>query len=422
MWPGYLGPFIRRHEFADVGDEAVPEREVLQGSFGLIPHWATDTKIARQTYNARSETVAVKPSYRDAWKKGHHCIIPADAFYEPDWRSGKAISTRISRADGEPMGIAGLWSWWKSPKGDVLHSYTTNTADVVAASLPRLLTEQEIGVIRIPDLIAHLRYEPGHGDWNEDEEEDDWELVEDERLAVTEALISPLLIDGLTNAAAKGNATAHFALALIHADDDIDDVETGSDYWYQQAQSGRVLAGVEKEWADSHEARLNREQLFARHLKEAARLGCPEALLELADRFDDPAFFEQATSDVNADPAWVAEIAERLGRREDSKKWLTEAAKCGDTEAMRQLIEEFDHGDLVRCWTWLYLAEMLGSDLTKDDYHAIHEDGSPYDDDVGGPIFADGRDGVRLEPISADQQATARQNAAEMFRVIRDDE
>ena len=127
MWPGYLGPFIRRHEFADVGDEAVPEREVLLGSFGLIPHWATDTKIARQTYNARSETVAVKPSYRDAWKKGHHCIIPADALYEPDWRSGKAIPTRISRADGEPMGIAGLWSWWKSPKGDVLHSYTMLT-------------------------------------------------------------------------------------------------------------------------------------------------------------------------------------------------------------------------------------------------------------------------------------------------------
>ena len=119
---------------------------------------------------------------------------------------------------------------------------------------------------------------------------------------------------------------------------------------------------------------------------------------------------------------WKVLHAVLQGRREDSKKWLTEAAKCGDTEAMRQLIEEFDHGDLVRCWTWLYLAEMLGSDLTKDNYHAIHEDGSAYDDDVGGPIFADGRDGVRLEPISADQQATARQNAAEMFRVIRDDE
>ena len=127
MWPGYLGPFIRRHEFADVGDEAVPEREGLVGSFGLIPHWATDTKIARQTYNARSETVAIKPSYRDVWKKAHHCIIPADAIYEPDWRSGKAVPTRISRADGKPMGIAGLWSWWKSPNGDILHSYTMLT-------------------------------------------------------------------------------------------------------------------------------------------------------------------------------------------------------------------------------------------------------------------------------------------------------
>ena len=127
MWPGYLGPFIRRHEFADVGDEAVPDREVLLGSFGLIPHWATDTKIARQTYNARSETVAVKPSYRDVWKKAQHCIVPADAIYEPDWRTGKAVATRISRADGLPMGIAGLWSWWKQPQGEILHSFTMLT-------------------------------------------------------------------------------------------------------------------------------------------------------------------------------------------------------------------------------------------------------------------------------------------------------
>ena len=89
---------------------------------------------------------------------------------------------------------------------------------------------------------------------------------------------------------------------------------------------------------------------------------------------------------------------------------------------MRRLIEEFDHGDPVRCWAWLYLAEMLGSDLTKDEYYAINEDGSPYDDDVGGPMFVDGCDGIRLEPISAEQQATARQNAVEMFRVIRNDE
>ena len=120
LWPGYLGNFVRH-------TEAGTEREMILGSFGLIPHWAADTKITRSTYNARSETVAEKPSYRDAWRLSRRCIIPADAFYEPDWRTGKAIQTRISRADGKPMGIAGLWTGWKSPNGDILRSYTMLT-------------------------------------------------------------------------------------------------------------------------------------------------------------------------------------------------------------------------------------------------------------------------------------------------------
>lgn len=127
LWPGYFGPFIRRHEFADVGDEAVPEREVLAGSFGLIPHWSKDATIARRTYNARSETVHEKPSYRDAWKAARHCIIPAVAFFEPDWRSGKAVPTRITRADGKPLGIAGIWGSWRDPQGETVHSFTMLT-------------------------------------------------------------------------------------------------------------------------------------------------------------------------------------------------------------------------------------------------------------------------------------------------------
>jgi putative SOS response-associated peptidase YedK len=127
LWPGYLGPFIRRHPHADVGDDAVPEREALGGMFGLVPHWSKDTKIAKHTYNARTETVAEKPSFRDAWIRAQHCIIPAEAIFEPDWRSDKAKATRIARVDGEPMGIAGLWSAWKSDKGEVIHSYTMLT-------------------------------------------------------------------------------------------------------------------------------------------------------------------------------------------------------------------------------------------------------------------------------------------------------
>lgn len=129
MWPGYRGVFIRRPKEAGAGDEAVPAREAIGNSvFGLLPHWAKDEKLARNTYNARSETVAEKPSFRDAWRWGKHCIIPADAIYEPDWRSGKPVSTRIARADGAPMGIAGLWSSWKSPSGDV-HSFTMLTVN-----------------------------------------------------------------------------------------------------------------------------------------------------------------------------------------------------------------------------------------------------------------------------------------------------
>jgi putative SOS response-associated peptidase YedK len=99
----------------------------LNGLFGLVPHWATDSKITKSTYNAWSETVAEKPSFRDAWKRGQHCIIPAEAIFEPDWRSGKAVGTRIECADGEPMGIAGLWAAWKSPKGEMVYSYTMLT-------------------------------------------------------------------------------------------------------------------------------------------------------------------------------------------------------------------------------------------------------------------------------------------------------
>jgi hypothetical protein len=136
----------------------------------------------------------------------------------------------------------------------------------------------------------------------------------------------------------------------------------------------------------------------------------------MANRFDDPAFFEQADAQVNADPVLVAEIAERLGRPNDTRKWLTVAAEAGDTEAMRQLIEDYDYGDLQRCWTWIYLAELAGTDLTKDEYYAINEDGSPYDDDVGGNVFVDGRDGIDLIPLSAELDAEARRFAQEIFR------
>ena len=127
IWPLYAASLIRRPPEADAGDEAVPEREALSGQFGLVTHWAKDASVGKRCYNARSETAATKPSFRDAWRHGQRCIIPVEAFYEPDWRSGKAVPTRIVRADGQPIGLAGLWSRWKSPAGEVLYSYAMLT-------------------------------------------------------------------------------------------------------------------------------------------------------------------------------------------------------------------------------------------------------------------------------------------------------
>jgi putative SOS response-associated peptidase YedK len=129
VFKDYGAPFIRRPRERDSGDEAVPEREAVTGRFGLIPHYAKDDKT-RFTYNARSETVITAGPFRDAWKWGRHCIIPAWAIWEPDWRSGKNVWTRIGRADGKPLGIAGLWSRWKSPaSGTDILSFTMLTTN-----------------------------------------------------------------------------------------------------------------------------------------------------------------------------------------------------------------------------------------------------------------------------------------------------
>ena len=137
LWPGYMGPFFRLPVASAPHDDAAPDFEALAGMFGLLPFWAKDTKLARRTYNARSETAAEKPSFRSAWRDAQHCIIPAVAIYEPDWRSGKALPTRITRADGSLMCIAGLWERWSSPDGEVVHSMSMLTVNADEHALMR---------------------------------------------------------------------------------------------------------------------------------------------------------------------------------------------------------------------------------------------------------------------------------------------
>jgi putative SOS response-associated peptidase YedK len=113
-YPGYMAPLIRLPRA-----DAVPgDRACALGMFGMVPHWA-ETKLARQTYNARTETVGIKPSFRGAYKHRQFCIIPVGSFYEPSYESGKAERFEIADADGAPLGIAGIWEYKKDGPNDL---------------------------------------------------------------------------------------------------------------------------------------------------------------------------------------------------------------------------------------------------------------------------------------------------------------
>ena len=79
--------------------------------WGLVPFWARDTSIGYKMINARAETVASKPSYREAFRK-RRCLIPADGFYEWKGRKGEKQPVYITLPDRSPFAFAGLWETW----------------------------------------------------------------------------------------------------------------------------------------------------------------------------------------------------------------------------------------------------------------------------------------------------------------------
>ena len=83
-------------------------REFALLRWGLVPFWAKDPSIGNRMINARAETVAEKPSYRNAYKH-RRCVVLADGFYE--WQRGGDVKVPyfISLASGEPFGLAAIW-------------------------------------------------------------------------------------------------------------------------------------------------------------------------------------------------------------------------------------------------------------------------------------------------------------------------
>jgi putative SOS response-associated peptidase YedK len=113
-----------------------PRRELSLMRWGLLPSWAKDPSIAAQMINARSETAATKPAFRDPLTS-RRCLVPADGFYEW-WRSGKAKQPYCFEVnDGELFAFAGLWDRWKDPSGQWVKSCSilTTTPNAVTSAI-----------------------------------------------------------------------------------------------------------------------------------------------------------------------------------------------------------------------------------------------------------------------------------------------
>jgi len=101
-----------RFNIAPTSDVLVIRRnEAAMVRWGLIPRWAKDPGIGARMNNARAETVAEKPSFRDAYRK-RRCLIPASGFYEWKPEGGGKQPYYIFPAKGELFAFAGLWEQW----------------------------------------------------------------------------------------------------------------------------------------------------------------------------------------------------------------------------------------------------------------------------------------------------------------------
>lgn len=241
-----------------------------------------------------------------------------------------------------------------------------------------------------------------------------WEIADE--LFDDDGDVRDFLRAGLHAAAERGNAKAHYVLALLLRDED---EEPGSAHWHGRLKAGEALLGAPLDWAHAHEKHLQREQARRHHLLEAARLGHPDARVDAAEEFEDATHLLIQKGVPLRDPLRAAEVAASLGDVGRLEEWTRDAALRGDIGAIRTMIQSFDRPDLHRCWVWVYLARELGTDLTQDRYSLVNDDGSDYDDDVGGPAFPVGEDGVSLPSLSSEGDRSAREEAAGLLMHVR---
>jgi putative SOS response-associated peptidase YedK len=141
--------------------QAAGKRTLELFRWGLIPWWARDPAIGNRMINARAETLAEKPAFKDLLEK-RRCLVLADGFYEWRKEGKRKVPMRFKLKSGEPFTFAGLWDIWKQPDGSLLRTYTivtTEPNDVLRPihnRMPAMLSNDDaLKWLAVDDEIAH---------------------------------------------------------------------------------------------------------------------------------------------------------------------------------------------------------------------------------------------------------------------------
>ncbi|MGH3768703.1 MAG: SOS response-associated peptidase [Pseudonocardiaceae bacterium] len=159
-----------------VPDPECTVRSIRVMRWGLVPHWAKDPGIGSRMINARAESAATKPAFRDAVVR-RRCLLPADGWYEWQRLGDRRQPFFITSADGSGLAMAGLWStWWAPDATTALVTCTVLTTEAVGP-----LTEIHD---RMPLLLAAQAWQR----WLDPDSHDPGELLAPPSAALVAAL------------------------------------------------------------------------------------------------------------------------------------------------------------------------------------------------------------------------------------------
>lgn len=132
------------------------KRALQMMHWGLIPAYSDKPKMNGETFNARAETVATNPAYRNAWKAGRRCLVVTDGFYE--WRKTDKQPFMIALGNKQIMAMAGLWEEWKRRDAEPMRSCTIITTEANAMMAP--IHDRMPVILGAEDWAAWLGEEP----------------------------------------------------------------------------------------------------------------------------------------------------------------------------------------------------------------------------------------------------------------------